>query len=59
MERSSGVLQGGRDEGILDFDKCRHYAGLTNQPTSRVPYAILYGTTNLLWRTFPIIGLKL
>ena len=21
MERSSGVLQGGRDEGILDFDR--------------------------------------
>ena len=25
MERSSGVLQGGRDEGVLDFDKCRHH----------------------------------
>ena len=23
MERSSGVFQGGRDEGILDFDRCR------------------------------------
>ena len=23
MERSSGVLQGGRDEGILDFDTYR------------------------------------
>ena len=52
MERSSAVLQGGRDEGILDFDMCRHlqsdnvstmdkwtdiHTDSVTQPT-RVPY---------------------
>ena len=44
-------MQGGRDEGILDFNKCRHCAwigggGLIDQPTRLLEFHMLYGTKN-------------